>query len=109
MRKLRELSGDFWRGLGATVVVPGIAALYALGLPAWLLDEAFFGGKWADQAAGGWTAGAALFLDLQPELRPAQERPEGRRGESPQALQDKAPRRGLTYSFAKLKGVETIL
>jgi hypothetical protein len=63
MRKLRDLSGDFWRGLGATVVLPGIAALYVLGLVALALDEALFGGHWADQAAD-WTAGGALFLGL---------------------------------------------
>ena len=63
MKKLRDLGGDFWRGLGATVVLPGIAALYLLGLVAWFLDEAFFGGEWADQA-GDWTAGGAVFLGL---------------------------------------------
>ena len=63
MKTLRGLSGDFWRGLGATVVLPGIAVLYVLGLIALLLDEALLGGRWSDQA-GDWTAGGALFLGL---------------------------------------------
>ena len=63
MKKLRDLGADFWRGLGATVVLPGIGALYLLGLVALLLDEAFFGGRWANQH-GDWTAGGALFLGL---------------------------------------------
>jgi hypothetical protein len=63
MKKLRDLGGDFWRGLGATVVLPGIAALYVLGLTAFLVDETLFGGEWGDQP-GDWTAGGALFLGL---------------------------------------------
>lgn len=63
MKMLRDLGGDFWRGLGATVVLPGIAALYLIGVVAWLVDEAFFGGEWANQP-GDWTAGGALFLGL---------------------------------------------
>jgi hypothetical protein len=63
MKKFLELGDDFWRGLGATVVLPGIAALYVLGTIAWLVDEAFFGGEWSNQP-GDWTAGAALWLGL---------------------------------------------
>jgi hypothetical protein len=59
----RDLGGDFWRGLGATVVLPGIGVLYLLGLVALLVDDAFFGSRWADQA-GDWTVGGALFLGL---------------------------------------------
>jgi len=63
VKKLRGLGEDFWRGLGATVILPGIGVLYVLGLLAWVLDDAFFGGHWAQQP-GDWTAGAALFLGL---------------------------------------------
>jgi hypothetical protein len=63
MNPFRNLSGDFWRGLGATVVLPGIVVLWILGLVALAVDEAFFGGAWADQHAH-WTAGGALFLGL---------------------------------------------
>jgi hypothetical protein len=63
MKAFRDLTGDFWRGLGATVVLPGIGVLYLLGLLALFLDEAFLGGRWADQH-GEWTAGGALFLGL---------------------------------------------
>jgi hypothetical protein len=63
MNKLREFGPDFWRGLGATVVVPGVLVLYLLGLVVALIDEAFFGGEWTDQS-GDWTFGAALFLGL---------------------------------------------
>jgi hypothetical protein len=63
MKWLRDLGGDFWRGLGATVVLPGIGVLYVLGLLALLVDDALFGGRWADQA-GDWTVGGALFLGL---------------------------------------------
>jgi hypothetical protein len=63
MKRFREPGRDFWRGMGATVVLPGIAALYVLGVFVWLLDEAFFGGEWSEQA-GDWTVGSALFLGL---------------------------------------------
>jgi hypothetical protein len=63
MNKLRNPGPDFWRGLGATVVVPGIAVLYVLGLVVALIDAAFFGGEWIDEG-GDWTFGAALFLGL---------------------------------------------
>ena len=63
MNPFRNLSGDFWRGLGATVVLPGIAALWILGLLALAVDQAFFGGHWEEQHAH-WTAGGALFLGL---------------------------------------------
>jgi hypothetical protein len=63
MKQIRGLGPDFWRGLGATVVVPGIAALYVLGLLVALIDHAFFGGEW-EKEAGEWTLGAALFLGL---------------------------------------------
>jgi len=63
MKRLRDLGGDFWRGMGATVVLPGIGVLYVLGVIAFLVDEAFFGGEWSDQPAD-WTAGSALFIAL---------------------------------------------
>jgi hypothetical protein len=63
MNPFRHLSGDFWRGLGATVVLPGIGVLWILGLVALAVDEAFFGGTWANQHAQ-WTAGSALWLGL---------------------------------------------
>jgi hypothetical protein len=63
MKRLRDPGPDFWRGLGATVVVPGVIALYLLGLVVALVDEAFFGAEWVDQG-GEWTFGAALFLGL---------------------------------------------
>jgi len=49
--------------MGATVVVPGVIALYLLGWLAFAIDSAFLGGEWADQP-GDWTAGGALFLGL---------------------------------------------
>jgi hypothetical protein len=63
MNPFRKLGGDFWRGLGATVVLPGVALLWILGFIALAVDEAFFGGAWTDQHAH-WTGGGALFLGL---------------------------------------------
>jgi hypothetical protein len=60
MNKLRNPGPDFWRGLGATVVLPGFVALYVLGVIVALIDETFFGGEWTDQAGGVDPRGSAL-------------------------------------------------